>query len=147
MMVSWQDFPVGRTISTQSLTVTEPHVVQWAGLTGDWYPLHTDAVAAARGPFGERVAHGPLTFALAVGLMDRTGVYGDAILAWLGTRELRALRPVRLGDTIHVVATVVSSRATQKPNRGVLTLDYSVRNQDGDEVLRCDFSLLMRSRP
>ena len=146
MTVGWEDFPAGRAIATPAVTVTESHLVQWAGLTGDWYPLHMDREAAARGPFGERVAHGPFTFALAVGLMAQTGVYGDAILAWLGTRELRATAPVKIGDTVRVLATVTESRASQSPDRGVVTLGYSVRNQAQHEVLTADFTLLMRSR-
>lgn len=142
----WEDFPVGRTVTTQGVTVTESHVVQWAGLTGDWYPLHSDAVFAARSSFGQRVAHGPLTFALAVGLMAQTGVYGDGIHGWLGSQSLRAAAAVLIGDTIRVNATVTESRPSKRPERGVVTLDYVVSNQRDEVVMKFDFSLLMGSR-
>jgi len=146
MSLGWEDFPIGRRIVTPAVTITETHVVQFATLTGDWYHLHMDAHASARGPFGARVAHGPLTFAMAVGLMYQSQVYGDSILAWLGTDKLRATEPVRFGDTIHVEATVIGSRSSKDPTRGVVTLNYQVINQDDKLALSCEFSLLMKSR-
>jgi itaconyl-CoA hydratase len=146
MSSGWEDFPVGRTVTTPALTVTETHLVQFAGLTGDYYPVHTDAEWAARSPFKQRIAHGPLTFALAVGLMYQSQAYGEAIVAWLGADQVRATAPVFIGDTVHVVATVTGSRSSKDPSRGVVTLKYTVRNQRGEDVLSFDFTLLMRSR-
>jgi itaconyl-CoA hydratase len=146
MKSGWEDFPVGRTVTTPALTVTESHLVQFAGLTGDYYPLHTDVEWAAKSPFKQRIAHGPLTFAFAVGLMYQSQAYGDAILAWLGADQVRATAPVFIGDTVHVVATVTASRASKDPSRGIVTLDYAVRNQRGEDVMSFAFTLLMRSR-
>ncbi len=146
MTLGWEDFPVGRAITTPHVTVTETHLVQFAGLTGDYYPIHTDAEWAARSPFKQRIAHGPLTFALAVGLMYQSQAYGDAILAWLGADQVRASAPVFIGDTVHVVATVTGSRRSKDPSRGVVTLNYTVRNQRGEDVMAFAFTLLMRSR-
>jgi acyl dehydratase len=144
--IGWEDFPVGRSVTTPSVTITETHVVQFGTLTGDWYWLHMNAAAAARGPFGQRIAHGPLTFVMAVGLMYQSQAYGDCILAWLGANNLRATAPVRFGDTIHVVATVTEARQSKQPDRGVVTLNYVVRNQNDKAVMSFDFTLLMRSR-
>ncbi len=146
MTIGWEDFPVGRSVTTPSVTITETHVVQFGTLTGDWYWLHMDAAAAARGPFGQRIAHGPLTFVMAVGLMYQSQAYGDCIVAWLGANNLRATAPVRFGDTIHVVATVTEARQSKQPDRGVVTLNYVVRNQNDEAVMSFDFALLMRSR-
>ena len=146
MKSGWEDFPVGRAVTTPAVTVTEAHVVQFASLTGDWYPLHTNAEWSAKTPFRQRIAHGPLTLALAVGLMYQSQVYGDAILAWLGADQVRATAPVFFGDTVHVVATVTGSRPSKDPSRGVVILDYTVRNQRGEDVMSFSFTLLMRSR-
>ncbi len=146
MKAGWEDFPVGRVVTTPAVTVTESHVVQFASLTGDWYPLHTNAEWSAQTPFGQRIAHGPLTLSLAVGLMYQSQAYGDSILAWLGSDRLRATAPVFFGDTVHVVATVTSSRGSKDPSRGVVVLDYLVRNQRGEDVMSFSFTLLMRSR-
>lgn len=142
----WEDFPVGRVIVTPAITVTESHLVQFSGLTGDFYPVHTDAEWAAQSPFGQRIAHGPLTFALAVGQMYQSQVYGTAIHAFLGADKIRAMAPVFIGDTVHVVATVLESRGTRNPERGVVTLSYVVRNQRAEDVMAFDFTLLMRAR-
>ncbi|HKT72058.1 MAG TPA: MaoC/PaaZ C-terminal domain-containing protein [Steroidobacteraceae bacterium] len=145
MSVGWEDFPVGRRIVTPAVTITETHVVQFATLTGDWYPLHMNEQAAAAGPFGGRIAHGPLTFAMAVGLMYQSQIYGDGIIAWLGADKLRATEPVRFGDTVHVEASVLISRQSKDPSRGVVTLAYVVVNQHSKPVFSCEFSLLMKS--
>lgn len=146
MKLGWEDFPVGRTVTTQGVTVTESHLVQFSGLTGDMYPVHTDAAWAAQSPFGQRIAHGPLTFALAVGCMFQSQFYGDAIVAWLGADSIRATAPVYIGDTLHVVATVTASRAGKDPNRGVVALEYKVRNQRGEDVMLLALTMLMRAR-
>ena len=132
---SWEDFVVGDRYRTDAITVTETHVVNWAGLTGDWVPLHTDAEYAASTAFGQRIAHGPLTLALALGLATRTGMFGDCVLAWLGLDEVRLPLPVLFGDTIHAEVEVQSCRPTSKPGRGLTVLQYEVLNQRGEVVM------------
>lgn len=146
MSLGWEDFPVGRTVTTPAVTVTETHIVQFSGLTGDMYPVHTNAEWAAKSPFKQRIAHGPLTFALAVGLMYQSQAYGDAIICFLGADQVRATAPVFIGDTVHVVAEVTASRASKDPSRGVVTLKYTVRNQRDEDVMSFDFTLMLRSR-
>lgn len=146
MSIGWEDFPVGRKIVTPAVTVTESHVVQFATLTGDWYFLHMNEAKAAKTQFGRRIAHGPLTFSLAVGLMYQAQVFGDAIVAWLGTDGLRATAPVFFGDTIHVEATVTKTRQSRDPGRGIVTFNYVPHNQDGKPVMSFEFVLLMKSR-
>lgn len=144
--LGWEDFPVGRNVTTGGVTVTESRLVQFAGLTGDMYPVHTDAHWAEQSPFGQRIAHGPLTFALAVGCMFQSRFYGDAIIAWLGADEIRATAPVYIGDTVHVFAAVTSSRPAKDALRGVIGLEYRVRNQRGEDVMVMSLTMLMRSR-
>lgn len=146
MSVGWEDFPVGREIVSPAVTVTETHVTQFAMLTGDWYPLHMDAEFAAASPFGRRIAHGPLVFTLAVGLMYQSQCYGHAIIAWLGADKMRSSVPTFFGDTLHVVATVLSSRSSERPGRGVVVLNYVMKKQTGETVMSLEFALLMRSR-
>jgi acyl dehydratase len=62
------DFNVGDVFTTAAITMTESHVVTWAGLTMDFYPLHMDKEYAAKTQFGERLVHGPMIFAMSVGL-------------------------------------------------------------------------------
>ena len=76
------DFNVGDVYTTAAITVTETHVVNWAGLTMDFYPLHVDKEYAAGTQFGHRLVHGPLIFGVAVGLVSKEGFAGDAAVAW-----------------------------------------------------------------
>lgn len=140
----WDSFSVGDRYRTESITVTETHVVTWAGLTGDWVPLHVDAEYAAATEFGERIAHGPLTLALALGLATRSGIFGNCVLAWLGIDAMRLPRPVCFGDTIHAEVAVRERRQTSKPGRGLVVLDYTVGNQRDDTVMTFASTFLLR---
>jgi acyl dehydratase len=146
MKLGWEDFPAGREVTSPAVTVTESHLVQFSGLTGDMYPVHTNAEWAAQSPFEQRIAHGPLTFALAVGCMFQSQFYGDAILAWLGADQIRATAPVFIGDTVHVKAVVTDSRLSKDSSRGIVDLDYTVRNQQDEAVMSLSLTMLMRSR-
>ena len=141
---SWDSFSVGDRYRTESITVTETHVVTWAGLTGDWVPLHVDAEYAAATEFGERIAHGPLTLALALGLRHAPGIFGDCVLAWLGLDEVRLPLPVRFGDTIHADVSVRERRPTSKAGRGIVVLDYAVRNQGDETVMTFASTFLLK---
>ena len=117
----WEDFAIGFRVQTPSITVTEAHVVSWAGLTMDFYPLHMDAEFCKGTPFGERIAHGPLIFGLAVGLAGLARVEGGAIIAWMGVDGMRMHAPVKFGDTITVHIEVVAAKETRKPSQGLQT--------------------------
>jgi acyl dehydratase len=140
----FEDFTPGETFRSGGLTVTETHIVSWSSLTGDWTWLHTDAEKAAHSVFGERVAHGPFTFAAALGLVTQTGMLGDGIIAWLGADELRLPAPVRLGDTITVHCTVLDCRPSRKGDRGTVELGYEVRTQNDQTVMAFRSSFLIR---
>lgn len=141
-----QDFELGQKIITPSITVTETHIVNWAGLTMDFYPLHMDREYASKTVFKERIAHGPLTFALGVGLMFQTGVAADSVIAWLGADISKIPAPVKIGDTIHVEAQVTELRETKNPSQGVMIMRYTVVNQRGETVMIYDMKMLMHRR-
>jgi itaconyl-CoA hydratase len=143
----WDDFPVGFTIRTRGLTVTETHIVMWAAVAGDWLPIHMDREFTKNTVFGEPIAHGPLTLSLALGLVTQTNVYGDAIIAWLGLDEVRLPAPVRIGDTIHVVGVVEEQAETSKPERGRVRIAFQVLNQRDEVVLTYLTSFLMHRKP
>ena len=143
----WEDFTIGEKIKTWAITVTEAHLVNWAGLTMDYFPIHMDSVYAKNNTtFGERVAHGPLTFALSIGLLGSTGFLGDSVIAWLGLQNMKIPAPVFIGDTIHVVVEVIKKKETSKPGRGVTTMTYTIANQKGETVMVYDNVLLMNRK-
>ena len=141
----WEDLVTGDELRSTGITITEAHLVNWAGLTGDIVQFHIDADYAASTAFGERIAHGPLTLSISLGLVTQLGYMGN-VIAWLGLDGVRASRPVLIGDTISVRAVVREARTTSKPENGIWTLDYSTRNQRGDIVMTFTSSFLVRRR-
>jgi len=142
----YEDFELGDTMITRGRTVDIGDITNFAGLTGDHYQLHTDAAFMEKGRFGQRIAHGPLTFSLAVGLVGLSGFYGDAIVALVEITGLKATKPVFAGDTLHVVASV-STLDASGPKYGTLGVNYSVRNQDDEEVMTFLQTMLARRQP
>ncbi len=140
------DFNVGDLYTTARITVTETHVVNWAGLTMDFYPLHMDKVYAEQTPFGERLVHGPLIFALAVGLVGSAGFAGDSAIAWLGADNMKMLAPVKIGDTVTVVVEVIDRQPTSKPEKGVQVWRYTVKNQHDESVMVFDYKMMFHMR-
>lgn len=148
-MAWWfEECRVGRTASSPGRTMTEADVVAFAGLTGDWHPLHTDAVHAAASEFGQRIAHGLLGLGVAIGLLARCGLVEPAVLALLGVDEWRFSAPIRLGETIHARASVQAARPSRsKPDRGIVTLTVEVVRADGVVAQQGQVTLLVARRP
>ena len=142
----WDDFKLGERTVTQAITITEAHLVAWAGLTMDFYPLHMDEEFAKKTPFGTRIAHGPLIFAISVGLVFMSGWFEDSVIAWVGLENLRITAPTRIGDTIRVEVEVKEKRETSKLERGIIVLRYKIKNQKDQEVMTFDFIELMHRR-
>jgi len=140
---SFSDFAPGTAVETRARTVTEADIAGFAGLTWDFYPLHTDEEFSKGTRFGTRIAHGPLVYAMSIGIMP-IDWFGDAIVAFLGVDELRHLAPVFAGDTIDVTATVLDAKPTSKGDAGVVRIEYVTRNQKREEVLRMTAVFLMR---
>lgn len=141
-----EDFAVGDVILTRGRTIEASDLIAFAGLTGDHYPLHIDEEYAKATRFGSRIAHGPLTYAIAVGLVGMTGYYGDGIVALLEIQTLRALKPVQPGDTLSVRAEVEVCEPGDGPRYGTLHVRYSVRNQREEEVMTFLQIMLARRR-
>jgi acyl dehydratase len=142
----FEDFEVGAETVTDSRTVTEADVVAFAGVSGDYNPLHVDAEFARTTPFGERIAHGLLGLAIASGLVSRTGAIEGTTLAFLST-EWRFTAPIKLGDTITVHSRVADKRETSRPDRGIVTFAVQVVNQRSEVVQEGTQTLLMKRRP
>jgi acyl dehydratase len=132
---TFEDFVVGDIVITRGRTVDIGDISMFSGLTGDHYPLHTDEEYGKATHFGRRIAHGPLTFALAVGLVGMSGFYGNAITALVEVKSLRALKPVIPGDTLKVRAEVVEIADGRNPKYGTVHVNYSVGNQREEEVM------------
>jgi acyl dehydratase len=136
------DIEVGASYRTGGMTVTEAHVVGFAGLSGDLFDVHMDDDFARAAGFPGRIAHGLLGLALADGLKTRCAVRlkGVATLTW--NWSFRA--PLLVGDRIHVVVEVAAKRATKREDRGIATLRMTVWNNREQVVQEGETQLLMQ---
>lgn len=141
--LTFDQFALGQRFVTAARTVTEADVVNFAGLSGDFNPLHTDQCFAASTPFGGRVAHGMLVASIATGLANQLGVFEGTTLA-LMEQLVRYRGPVRLGDTVHLELEVATLKETSDGRRGVVTFGAEVKNQDGQTVIDGHWLLMMR---
>lgn len=133
----------GQRMRTQGRTITEADLVGFAALTGDRHPVHTDARWAAKSAFGERIAHGMLLLSYAVGLLP---LDPERVLALRGLERVSFKRPVAIGDTISVSATVEESKPAGDGIE-LLTLDWRILNQRDQLAARAKAQLLWRSAP
>ena len=125
----FEEFEVGMQVTSPGRTVTEADIVNFAGVSGDFNVIHTDAETVKITPYGQRIAHGLLGLSIASGLVARSpGADQHRLVAFLGmTWDFR--NPVFIGDTIYVVQTVASKRPTSKPGLGIVVYDAKVINQ------------------
>ncbi len=143
----FEDFSVGLRIITPGRTITESDIVSFAGLTGDYNLIHTDAVYSATSPFGQRVAHGLLGLSIASGLGTRTGVLEGTVMAFREINEWKFVRPVFIGDTIHAVMEVGETKPMPRIGGGAVRLTVEVINQRDEVVMKGIWTVLVLSRP
>ena len=142
----FEDVEVGFRFETASRTVTEADLVAFSGVSGDFNPLHTDAVFAAQTIYGERIAHGALILSLATGLRQRAGRFDGTLMGLLEIRSWRFIAPVRIGDAIRVRTEVRELRPSSKPDRGVMVQSVEVVNQIDEVVNDGELVLLLKCR-
>jgi len=140
----FEDYEIGKEIRSSSRTITEADIVNFAGITGDWNPLHTDEEFAKKSVFGKRIAHGTLTFAIMTGLFARLGIIERTIVAFYGVDKLRFVKPVFIGDTLTAIARVIEKE--DKGNTGMIVMEANVVNQRGEVVLTSIVRFLVKKR-
>jgi acyl dehydratase len=128
----FDEFSIGQSWVSPARTITDSDFSLFAGISGDFNPLHTDEEFAKSTQFGTRIFHGPGVFAIATGLESRLGIKEGTAIAFLGMNwSLKGA--VRSGDTIHVEQQVADLRLSRsKPDRGIVTFDVQVKNQHGE---------------
>ncbi|KQW00781.1 phenylacetic acid degradation bifunctional protein PaaZ [Rhizobacter sp. Root1221] len=145
----FEDLHIGDSLLTHRRTVTEADIVAFGGLSGDYFYMHFDEIAAKASPFGKRIAHGYFVLSAAAGLFVSPAP--GPVLANYGLDTLRFVKPVGIGDTIQ--ARLTAKRKTDRNKRdahgvgqGVVAWDVEVRNQDGDLVASYDILTLVAKR-
>ena len=141
----YEDYTVGEKRQTHGRTITETDFVVHAGHSGDFFPHHLDAEFAKSTPFGQRIAHGTMTFTIGIGL---TASVINPVAFTYGYERLRFPKPVFIGDTIFTRVTISNKEDDPKrANMGRVTEKVEVINQRGETAMACEHVLLVQKRP
>lgn len=141
----FDDIPLGEQRTSFGRTITESDIVTHAGQTGDFYPHHMDAEWCKTQPFGQRIAHGTLIFSVAVGMT--AGAINPHAMSY-GYDRLRFVKPVFIGDTLTVTATISEKRPhAKRTDVGILVEQLNVHNQHATVVLACEHLYLVTKQP
>lgn len=143
----FEDLEEGKTFESAGRTVTETDFVFHSMFTGDWTELHTNREYAEDGPFGARIAQGPMTFILATGLFQRTGVVERTVFAFLGMNYMDVPNPVFVGDTVTAeYECMTKDELDSRDDAGYVEIDTKMTNQDGESVFEGDMKFLFKRR-
>ena len=145
----FEDLSIGDSLLTHRRTVGEADIVAFGGISGDYFYMHFDEIAAKESPFGKRIAHGYFVLSAAAGLFVSPAP--GPVLANYGLDTLRFVKPVGIGDTIRARLTCKRKIDRQKKDangvgQGVVAWDVEVTNQDGDLVASYDILTLVAKR-
>jgi len=142
----YEDFNEGDLFVTQARTITEADVYAFAGLTGDFYPIHVDKDYSEKGIFKQRIVHGLYGMSLTEGLTVLSGIYRTTAVASLGYNDWRFIKPIFFGDTVHVEFTIEKKKDTSNNERGILFKRVKLINQKNEVVQEGIHVLLMKRR-
>jgi acyl dehydratase len=143
----FEEFSLGQKIVTVGRTVAESDIMTFAGLSGDYNQIHTDAEFSKTTPFGQRIAHGLLGLSIASGLAMRTGVLEGTVIAFREINDWKFVKPIFIGDTIHAEIEVTETKALPRLGGGSVTLAIEVKNQKSETLMRGTWTVLVASRP
>jgi acyl dehydratase len=144
--IFWEDLSTGTVFDLGTYEVTKEEILEFAKKY-DPQPFHTDEKAAEESIFGGLIASGWHTCSMMMrlfcdGLLARSASMGSP-----GVDQVRWLKPVRPGDTLHARLEIIDSRASRsKPDRGVVRSRWDVRNQDGEQVMTMEGMGMYRRR-
>jgi acyl dehydratase len=141
------EFQVGQIFTSPGRTITERDIVNFAGLSGDFNLIHTDAEYCKTTQLKQRMAHGLLSLAIASGLAIRTGILEGTLLAFRKIVEWKFVEPVFIADTLHVDMEINQTKAFPHLSGGVVTITLRVINQNNRMVMKGVWTILVMSEP
>lgn len=145
MGMYFEDYTVGQKMVTRGRTITESDIVQFAGLTGDYNPMHTDAEYMKSSAFGQRVAHGMLTLSYAVGQAYQLGFMERTVVAFRGL-EMKFSLPVFIGDTLRGELIVKDLKPMPRLGSGTMVLEVKIINQADKVVQSGEWTVMIALR-
>jgi len=141
----FEELTPGLKVTSAGRTISEADIMQFAGLSGDWNPMHVDAEYSRQAMFGERVAHGLLGLSIASGLAMQLGFLDRTVEAFTSL-DWKFRAPIKIGDTIHVTAEVTKTRAMGRSG-GFVTFNVVVKNQRDETVQRGEWMVVVKGKP
>lgn len=142
----FEEFELGQMVITPGRTITETDIVNFAGLSGDFYQLHTDAEYGKTTPYGQRIAHGVLVLSIATGLTAQTGVLEGTALAFREINNWKFVLPVFIGDTVHAQLEVIETKPLPRIDGGSVRIKVEIKNQDNKVVMKGIWLVLVLSK-
>ena len=142
--LSFDDLAVGDEWESPRRTITETDVVNFAGVSGDFNPIHIDHEQARQSPFRKPIAHGLLGLAVASGLSSHAPNVDT--LAFLAILEWKFLKPIVFGDTVRVITRVQAVEARARGRRGIVTWHKRIVNQNDATLQEGLTQTLVRNR-
>ncbi|MBN1424673.1 MaoC family dehydratase N-terminal domain-containing protein [Candidatus Fermentibacteria bacterium] len=139
----FDEFEQGLSILTPRRTISEADIVNFAGLSGDFNPLHMDEEFARTTPHGGRIAHGMLSAAVSSGLAALTGIFDGTVVALLEV-DARFVGVVRAGDTVQLELEFGAKKKAPQGDSGLVVLKTTLRNQRSEVVSEGKWKLLVR---
>jgi len=143
----FEEFEAGQHVTTPGRTITEGDIVTFAGLSGDYNTIHTNAEYSRTTPFGKRIAHGLLVLSIASGLVTRSGIMEGTVMAFREIENWKFIKPVFIGDTIHVEIEVTETKAIPRLGGGAVFINLQVNNQSNEVVMKGNWNALFMSKP
>ena len=143
----FEEFFPGQKIMTPGRTITEADIVIFAGLSGDFTQIHTNAEFSKNTPFGQRIAHGLLGVSIVSGLAAQTSVMEGTVIAFREIKNWKFIKNILIGDTIHAELEVRSTKELRRVGAGAVDIEINVKNQDAEVLMRGSWTVLMLLRP
>ncbi len=142
----FEEFVVGEKYFSVARTITEGDIVSFAGLSGDFNQIHTDAEFAKKTPYGRRIAHGLLVTSIASGLLAQSGIIEGTVMAFREISTWKFAKPVFICDTVRVEAEVTAVKALSRLGGGAVDLELAVLNQKDEVAMKGTWKVLIAGR-
>ena len=141
----FEEFNASTEVVTQGRTITEADIVNFAGISGDYNAIHTDAEFSKATPYGERIAHGLLGLSVGTGLGMQLGFLDGTVIAFTGL-EWKFKGPIKIGDTIRMTAKVKQTKGMKALGGGIVVFAVQILNQRNETVQQGEWTVLMKSK-
>ncbi len=141
----FEDYEIGKEFISESRTIGEPDIVDFARLSGDFHPTHFDDEFAKGSFYGEKVGHGLLSLSVAMGLINHWEYRSRSIMAFIKV-TCSFLRPVKVNDRIHAKSSILGKKEWKKPDKGVVVFGLEIINHRGETVARAEIEELVRKK-